>query len=78
MKVAKLEVKMILALMLARYDYTLVDSAGKPCEHVPKPNRNDVHQVCLPHYLYIFLITYLCYVFRLDHWENLVSSSTRS
>ena len=47
MKVAKLEIKMILVLMLVRYEYTLVDSAGKPPKQLPKPNRNDIHQVRL-------------------------------
>ena len=47
MKVAKLEIKMILVLMLARYGYTLVDAAGKPPKQLPKPNRNDIHQVRL-------------------------------
>ena len=47
MKVAKLEIKMILVLMLVRYEYTLVDAAGKPPKQLPKPNRNDIHQVRL-------------------------------
>ncbi|KAF7974030.1 hypothetical protein HWV62_13553 [Athelia sp. TMB] len=41
-KVAKFEVKMILALMLTRYEYTLVDAAGAPTMQVPEPNRNDI------------------------------------
>ncbi|KAF7974039.1 hypothetical protein HWV62_13571 [Athelia sp. TMB] len=44
MKVAKFEVKMILALMLTRYEYTLVDAAGAPTMQIPEPNRNDIHQ----------------------------------
>ena len=47
MKFAKLEIKMILVLMLVRYEYTLVDAAGKPPKQLPKSNRNDIHQVCL-------------------------------
>jgi len=44
MKVAKFEVKMILALMLTRYEYTLVDAAGNPTMQVPEPDRNDIQQ----------------------------------
>ena len=46
-KVAKLEIKMIVVLMLVRYEYTVVDAVGKPPRQLPKPNRNDIHQVCL-------------------------------
>ncbi|KAF7984620.1 hypothetical protein HWV62_12835 [Athelia sp. TMB] len=45
MKVAKFEVRMILALMLMRYEYTLVDFAGVPTMQVPEPNRNNTHQI---------------------------------
>ncbi|KZP26907.1 cytochrome P450 [Athelia psychrophila] len=44
MKVAKFEVKMILALMLTRYEYSLVDASGVPTTAVPKPDLNDIHQ----------------------------------
>ena len=47
MKVAKLEIKMILVLILVRYGYTLVDAAGMPPKQLPKPDKNDIHQVCL-------------------------------
>ena len=46
MKFAKFEIKLILALMLSRYDYKLVDASGKPPRHLPQPDRNDIHQVC--------------------------------
>jgi sterol 14-demethylase len=46
MKFAKLEIKMILALILSRYEYELVDVFGKPPKQLPQPNRNDIHQVC--------------------------------
>ena len=46
MRVAKLEIKMIVVLILAYYEYTLVDAAGKPLKQLPpKPDRNDIHQV---------------------------------
>jgi sterol 14-demethylase len=45
MKVAKLEMKMILAVFLARYDYELVDGDGKRVSQMPVPNRNNLHQV---------------------------------
>ena len=46
MKIAKLEIKMILALVLCRYDYQLVDGSGKPAKP-PQVNMNDNHQVWL-------------------------------
>ena len=46
MKVAKLEMKLILAVFLMRYEYELVDGDGKFPKTMPVPNRNDFHQVC--------------------------------
>jgi sterol 14-demethylase len=43
MKVAKLEIKAILALFLAGYEYSVVDSAGNYPKSLPKPNYNDIH-----------------------------------
>ena len=45
MKVAKLEMKLILALFLTRYEYDLVDKDGKFPDPLPVPDRNDLHQV---------------------------------
>jgi len=45
MKVAKLEMKLILAFFLTRYEYDLVDGDGKFPDPLPVPNRNDIHQV---------------------------------
>ena len=45
MKMAKLEMKLILALFLARYEFDLVDKDGKFPRPLPVPNRNDIHQV---------------------------------
>lgn len=45
MKVAKLEMKLILALFLMRYEFDLVDKDGKFPDPLPVPNRNDIHQV---------------------------------
>ena len=45
MKVAKLEMKLILAMFLAMYDYELVDKDGKFPDPLPVPDRNDLHQV---------------------------------
>jgi len=44
MKIAKMEIKMILALVLCRYDYKLVDGSGKPVKQAPQLNRNDNQQ----------------------------------
>ena len=45
MKVAKLEMKLILAMFLTRYEFDLVDKDGKFPDPLPTPNRNDNHQV---------------------------------
>jgi sterol 14-demethylase len=44
MRVAKLEVKVIMAVMLAGYDFDVVDKNGKHLKNLPKPDRNDIHQ----------------------------------
>ena len=43
MRVAKLETKILLAMMLLGYDYTIVDGHGKQTtrSQLPVPNRND-------------------------------------
>ena len=46
MKVAKLEIKVIVAFFLAGYEYDVVNSEGKFPEQLPKPDYNDIHQVC--------------------------------
>jgi hypothetical protein len=46
MKVAKFEIKMILALFLSCYKYELVDPSGKPLKRSPQPDRNDIQKVC--------------------------------
>ena len=44
MKFAKLEIKAILAFMLAGFEFD-VDKLGKRPLEPPKPDRNDIHQV---------------------------------
>ena len=44
-KMAKLEMKLILALFLTRYEFGLVDEDGKFPDPLPVPNLNDIHQV---------------------------------
>jgi cytochrome P450 len=46
MKVAKLEMKLITAMFLMRYEYELVDEDGNFPSSLPVLNRNDIHQVC--------------------------------
>ncbi|KIM37022.1 hypothetical protein M413DRAFT_448749 [Hebeloma cylindrosporum] len=41
MKIAKLEMKLVLALMLLGYNYDIVDEAGKYPDILPEPDRND-------------------------------------
>ncbi|TFK38287.1 cytochrome P450 [Crucibulum laeve] len=43
MKVAKLEIKLILALFLAGYDYEVVDKSGNPAKTLPRSDYNDIH-----------------------------------
>lgn len=45
MKVAKLEIKMIVAMFVTGYEYEVVDSQGRKCEKLPVPNYNDIQQV---------------------------------
>ena len=46
MKIATLEMKLVLPLMLLGCDYELVDGSGKYPQVLPQPDRNDLHQVC--------------------------------
>jgi sterol 14-demethylase len=45
MKVAKLEMRMITAMFIAGYDFTLVNGKDKFPEKFPVPDRNDIQQV---------------------------------
>ncbi|KAF9530198.1 cytochrome P450 [Crepidotus variabilis] len=44
MKVAKLEIKLILSMLLLGYEYNLVDGQGQSTNIIPKPDRNDIQQ----------------------------------
>lgn len=51
MKIAKLEMKLILALFLLGYEYELVDGKGNYPKALPDQDRNDLLQVsalCIP------------------------------
>ena len=45
MKVAKVEIKLVLASLLLGYDCKLVDSTGQQPKELPVQDRNDIHQV---------------------------------
>jgi sterol 14-demethylase len=45
MKIAKLEMKLIVALILLSFEYKLVDEKGRFPNPLPRPNRTGVHQV---------------------------------
>jgi hypothetical protein len=45
MKIAKLEIKLILTMMLLGYEYELVDGNGNYPKEVPSQDRNDLVQV---------------------------------
>ncbi|KAF9557039.1 cytochrome P450 [Agrocybe pediades] len=44
MKIAKLEIKLVLALILLGFEYELVDGAGKYPKTLPVPDKNDIQQ----------------------------------
>jgi len=54
MKVAKLEMKLIMALFLTRYEFHLVDKDGRFPNPSPVRNRNDNHQVCAGLWVTVF------------------------
>jgi cytochrome P450 len=45
MRIAKLEIKIVLAMALCGYDYTVVDENGNQTNRLPKPDPNDTLQV---------------------------------
>jgi cytochrome P450 len=45
MKVAKLEMKLISAVFVTRYEFDLVDGEGKFPDPLPAPDRNNIHSV---------------------------------
>ena len=47
MKVAKLEIKLVLATLLLGFDFELVDGTGRRPDTLPEQDRNDLHQVGL-------------------------------
>ena len=70
-RVAKLEMKLILSLFVTRYEFELVDKDGKFPDRLPVPDRNYIHQVCA--------LTRRFYVLRLSthHVSCIVSTSWR-
>ncbi|KAG6830044.1 hypothetical protein H0H92_002462 [Tricholoma furcatifolium] len=44
MRIAKLEIKLTLALLLTGYDFEIVDASGHPTSTLVQPNKNDIHQ----------------------------------
>ena len=42
MKIAKLEIKIVLAMALLGYQYDVVDENGVKTDYLPKPDRNDI------------------------------------
>jgi cytochrome P450 len=45
MKIAKLEIKTILAFMLSGFEFDVVNKLGERPTEPPKPDRNDIHRV---------------------------------
>ena len=46
-RLAKLQMKLLLAMLLLNFDLTLIDKAGQLLEETPRPNWND-HLACKP------------------------------
>jgi len=44
MKVAKLEIKTVVAFMLAGFEFDVVEKFGKRPTKAPKPDTNDIYQ----------------------------------
>ena len=66
-KIAKLELKLILAMILLGYEYEIVDGNGNYPKEVPKQDRNDLVQVS----------TYPCISCRQESSTNLLPSCSR-
>jgi cytochrome P450 len=56
MKTAKLEIKMIVTLIIAGFEYKLVDKSGNSPVQFPQPDRNDIQQVCRLFYSFYLLV----------------------
>ena len=65
MKIAKLELKIVLALMLLGYNYDLVNESGKYPDILPEIDRNDFIKV--KSWLFDFDLKFLIPPNRLDH-----------
>jgi len=80
MKVAKLEMKLILAFFLTRYEYDLVDRDGNFPNPLPVPDRNDIHQVRVGsrrNCSALMLIVPLAHLSRLVLLELRITSTSR-
>jgi len=78
MKIAKLEIKMILALFLSGYEYETVNGSGRPLKQPLEPDRNDIHQVCpfLPFSTHLVRTKSIGGGCSRNPWGNHVSFST--
>jgi sterol 14-demethylase len=63
MKVAKLEIKMIVAMFVMGYEYDVVDSKGRISEKLPVPDYNDIQQVRIPASLICAIADRVCFLF---------------
>ena len=55
MMVAKLEMKLMMAMFLMGYEFDLVDKDGKFPDPLPVPDRNNIHQVCMELWIRCFV-----------------------
>lgn len=57
MRVAKLEMKLVLALIFAGYEFSIVDAKGNLPTELPRPDKNDIQQVSLRTTLTMVVLT---------------------
>ena len=77
MRFAKLEMKIVLAILLIRYDFELVDGNGNFPKEPPVQDRNDIHQVRSPSQ-FIQVNWYIFWLCRWVYSENLATWSLRT
>lgn len=75
MKIAKLEMKLILAMMLLGYEYELVDGNGNYPKAIPDQDRNDLLQVSSPVHFKLMMWWFI-FLFSRALWANRVIWNT--
>jgi len=77
MKVAKLEMKLVAALFLLRYEFDLVDKDGKFPDPLPVPNRTNTHKVRVGSRIRCLIDVYHLHFSRLVSLDPHTTSTSR-